>query len=60
MLGLLFGRRLLGASRGIVMEPGVVHGVCMRVKKGLLGQWYRSSRVACPWSSYCGYSSDWA
>lgn len=34
MLCLLFGRRLLGANRGIFVEPGVVHFACgLLVKK---------------------------
>jgi hypothetical protein len=31
MLGLLLGRRLLGASRGELVEPGVVHVACVEL-----------------------------
>jgi hypothetical protein len=33
VLGLLLGRRLLSASRGEFVEPGVVHFACLKLVK---------------------------
>ena len=54
MLCLLFGRRLLGANRGILVKPGVVHVACELLVKKVSFQCYHnvSRDVACSWSSY--------
>ena len=42
MLCLLFGRRLLGANRGILVKPGVVHVACELLVKKVSFQCYHN------------------
>jgi hypothetical protein len=53
MLRLLLGRRLLGASRGKLVEPSVVHVACVELARKMSFKCYNVSRdVACSWSSW--------
>jgi hypothetical protein len=53
MLHLLLGRRLLGASRGKLVEPSVVHVACVELARKMSFKCYNVSRdVACSWSSW--------